>query len=82
VRASGVSGRRTPAEIGPTDPDVAAANRYGLVLAALFGLVGLLLLVLAAIGRGWSFLLGAVDFLVIAAVLAWALREGRARNPA
>ena len=78
---SGRRGQRGGGRPPPSDPDVAAANRYGLVLAALFGLVGVLLLVLAATGRGWSFLLGALDFLVIAAVLAWALRDGRPRDP-
>jgi hypothetical protein len=58
------------------DPDVAAANRYGLVMAALFGAVGVLLLALSVAGRGWPYLLGGIDFLAIAAVLAWALRNG------
>ena len=61
---------------------MAAANRYGLMLAALFGLVGVLLLVLSMTGHGWSYLLGAFDFLAIAVVLAWALREDRGRGPA
>jgi hypothetical protein len=62
-------------KIERADPDVAAAQRYGTFLALIFGLVGLLLLVLSAAGRGWPYLLGAVDFLVIAVVLAWALRR-------
>ena len=58
------------------DPDVAAATRYGLVMAAVFGAVGVLLLALSAAGRGWPYFLGGIDFLAIAAVLAWALRSG------
>ncbi len=61
----------------PTDPDVTAADRYGTLLAALFGIVGIFLVVLAATGRGWPYWLGAADFLAIAAVLAWVRREGR-----
>jgi hypothetical protein len=43
------------------------------------GIVGALLLGLAVAGRGWPYLLGALDFLVIGAVLAWALRGGSGR---
>ena len=77
---SGNPARSARAGASP-DPDVAAADRYGRVLAALFAAVGVLLLALSAAGRGWSFLLGAIDFLVIAAVLVWALRESRRRDP-
>jgi hypothetical protein len=79
--AAGGNSTRTARAGASPDPDVAAADRYGRVLAALFAAVGILLLALAATGRGWSFLLGAIDFLVIAAVLAWALRDSRRRDP-
>jgi hypothetical protein len=81
ARAARGAPARTSGGAGSTDPDVAAADRYGRLLAGLFAAIGVLLLALAAGGRGWSFLLGAVDFLVIAAVLAWALRESRRRDP-
>jgi hypothetical protein len=45
-------------------------------MAAIFGAVGVLLLALSAAGRGWPYLLGGIDFVAIAAVLAWALRNG------
>jgi hypothetical protein len=39
------------------------------------------LLTAALFGQGWSHLLGALDFLVIAAVLYWVARPPRRRAP-
>jgi hypothetical protein len=55
--------------------DLTLSDRYGVGLAGLFAAVGALLLVLSAAGRGWPFLLGGIDFLVVAAVLYWSLRS-------
>jgi len=75
--------RRAPVPVsGDAGSHVETASRYGLVLAAVMAAVGLLLLFLAVAGRGWPYLLGAVDFLAVAAVLAWALRGKPGRPPA
>lgn len=51
------------------------ATRYGVILAAVFVAAGVLLLALSAFGRGWPFLLGGIDFIVIGGVLYWAMRS-------
>ena len=67
---------RPPA--GPAlQPEVQAARRLATLLALLFLAVGVLLLALAAAGRGVPYLLGALDFLVIGGVLYWVGRGGR-----
>jgi hypothetical protein len=62
------AGGKARVRAGPTERQ---PTLYGSVLAAVFLGVGALFLVLAAFGRGWPFLLGAIDFLVIGAVLYW-----------
>ncbi len=71
---AGASAPRSSSDVR-SGSDVSQAVRFGTILALLFLALGLLLIVLALFGRGWSYLLGGIDFLAIGGVLSWALRH-------
>jgi hypothetical protein len=64
---------------GDAQAELAPALRAGKALAVIFLAVGVLLLALAAVGRGLPYLLGAIDFVVIGAILYWVARPRRTR---
>jgi hypothetical protein len=53
------------------DVEVSRALLLGRIMALLFVAVAVLLLLLAALGRGTPYLLGALDFAAIGGALAW-----------
>lgn len=73
--------RAPPPRDPPADQAEAPAVRYGILLAWAFVAIGVLLLALGALGRGWPHLLGALDFVALGTVLLWAVRHGRGPVP-
>ena len=69
--------RSRPPTTGPAahgsedDVEVSRALLLGRIMALLFVAVAVLLLLLAALGRGTPYLLGALDFAAIGGALAW-----------
>lgn len=77
-----VAGEPRRPDRGPGPAQAETAATYGTLLSGVLGVVGLLLLGLWIAGRGLPYLLGAVDFLVVAGVLAWAVHGRVAQRSA